>query len=121
MAAAGLQQSFNHPGIWCRQHGAQQGQPVRSRRREYGCGKRWWSGITASYGRDTDDDEVQRPKELTVMGGKTRKAQCTSLYAHDSNKGKRRQKASIDPGCTSLLDSEDLKVMSTDQERIHDG
>jgi hypothetical protein len=26
-AAAGLQRSFNHPGIWCRQHGAQQGQP----------------------------------------------------------------------------------------------
>jgi hypothetical protein len=29
--------------------------------------------------------------------------------------------ASVDPGCTSLLDSEDLKVMSTDQEWIHDG
>jgi hypothetical protein len=30
-------------------------------------------------------------------------------------------KASIDPGGTSLLDSEDMKVMSKDQERIHDG
>jgi hypothetical protein len=28
--------------------------------------------------------------------------------------------ASVDPGRTSLLDSEDLKVRSTDQERIHD-
>jgi hypothetical protein len=25
-------------------------------------------------------------------------------------------KASVDPGCTSLLDSEDLKVMSTDRD-----
>jgi hypothetical protein len=41
-----------------------------------------------SYGRDTDDDEVQRPKELTVLGRKTRKAQCTSLYFHDGNKRK---------------------------------
>jgi hypothetical protein len=29
--------------------------------------------------------------------------------------------ASIDPGRASLLDSEDLKVMSTDQELMHDG
>jgi hypothetical protein len=71
----------------------------------------------ASYGRDTDDDdEVQRPKELTVMGRKTKKAQCTSLYARDSNKEKHSQKPSIDPGCTSLLDSKDLKVMSMDQK-----
>jgi hypothetical protein len=74
-----------------------------------------------SYGRNTDDDEVQRSKELIMMGRRTRKAQCTSLYARDSNEEKRSQKASIDPGCTSLLDSEDLKVMSMDQERIHDG
>jgi hypothetical protein len=30
-------------------------------------------------------------------------------------------KASIDPGFTSLLDHEDLEIMSTDQERISDG
>jgi hypothetical protein len=70
----------------------------------------------AWYGCDTDDDEVQRPKELTVMGRKTRKAQCTSPYARDSNKEKRSHKALIDPGCTSLLDSEDLKVMSTNRD-----
>jgi hypothetical protein len=64
------------------------GQPVRSRRREHGCRKRWRGGVMVWYGRDTDDDEVQRPKELTVMGRKTRKAQCTSLYARDSNKEK---------------------------------
>jgi hypothetical protein len=46
----------------------------------------------ASYGRDTDDDEVQRSKELIVMGRRTRKAQCTSLYARDSNEEKRSQK-----------------------------
>jgi hypothetical protein len=55
------------------------------------------------------------------MGGETRKVQCTTLHVCDSNKGKRSKNASIDPGRTSLLDSEDLKVMSTDQERIHDG
>jgi hypothetical protein len=38
-AAVGLQRSFDHPGTWCRQHGAQQGQPVRSLRRNYGRGK----------------------------------------------------------------------------------
>jgi hypothetical protein len=30
-------------------------------------------------------------------------------------------KASIDPEFTSLLNSEDLEVMSTDQERVSDG
>jgi hypothetical protein len=30
-------------------------------------------------------------------------------------------KVLIDPGFTSLLDSEDLEVMNTDQERISDG
>jgi hypothetical protein len=64
------------------------GQPVRSRHREYGCGRRWWSNVTASYDRDTDDDEVQRSKELTVMGERTRKAQCITLYVRDSNKEK---------------------------------
>jgi hypothetical protein len=33
----------------------------------------------ASYGRDTDDDEVQRSKELTVMGRKTRKLSVQAL------------------------------------------
>jgi hypothetical protein len=39
-----------------------------------------------SYGRNTDDDEVQRSKELIMMGRRTRKAQCTTLYVRDSNK-----------------------------------
>jgi hypothetical protein len=59
---------------------------VGSRRREYGCGNRWQSDVMASHGRDTDDDGVQRSKELTVMGRKTRKAQGATLYARDSNK-----------------------------------
>jgi hypothetical protein len=95
-AAVGLQRSFDHLGIWCRQHGAQQGQPVRSRCRKYGRGKTWRGGVMASYGRgvmasygrDTDDDGAQRPKELTVMERKTREAQRTTLYARDSNKEK---------------------------------
>jgi hypothetical protein len=70
----------------------------------------------ASYGRNTDDGEVQRSKELIGMGRRTRKAQCTLLYVRDSNEEKRSQKALIDPGCTSLLDSEDLKVMSTNRD-----
>jgi hypothetical protein len=62
------------------------GQLVRLRRHEYGCGNRWRSDVMASYGRDTDADEVQRSKELIMMGSKTRKAQCTTLYVCDSNK-----------------------------------
>jgi hypothetical protein len=61
---------------------------MRSRRCEYGCGKRWRSDVTASYSRDTNDDEVQRSKELAVMGRRTIKAQCTTPYVHDSNKEK---------------------------------
>jgi hypothetical protein len=49
----------------------------------------------ASHGRDTDADEVQRSRELIMMGSKTRKAQCTTLYVRDSNKEKRNPKASI--------------------------
>jgi hypothetical protein len=64
------------------------GQPVRSRRREHGCGRRWLSGVTASYGRDTYEDEVQRSKELIVMGRRMRKTQCTTLYICDCNKEK---------------------------------
>jgi hypothetical protein len=64
------------------------GQPVRSRRREHGCGRRWLSCVMASYGRDTDEDEVQQSKELTVMGRRTRKALCTTLYVCDCNKEK---------------------------------
>jgi hypothetical protein len=88
MATAGPQRSFNQPGIWCRQQELVNGQPVRSRRREYGCRKRWWSGITVSHGRDTDADEVQRSKELIVMGRRMRKAQGTTLYVRDGNKEK---------------------------------
>jgi hypothetical protein len=65
---------------------------VGSWRREYGCGNRWQSDVMASHGRDTDDDGVQRSKELTMMGRKTRKAQCTALYVCDSNKEKRSKK-----------------------------
>jgi hypothetical protein len=42
----------------------------------------------ALHGRNIDDDEVQRSKELTVMGRRTRKAQCTTLYVRYSNKEK---------------------------------
>jgi hypothetical protein len=40
-------------------------------------------------------------------------------YVRDSNKEKRSKKLRSKPGRTSFLDSEDLKVMSGDQERIH--
>jgi hypothetical protein len=67
------------------------------------------------YGRDTDVDEVQWSKELTVMGRRTRKLSVQHSMLATATKGS-LAKALIDPGCTSLLDSEDLKVMSTDQE-----
>jgi hypothetical protein len=69
----------------------------------------------ASYGRDTDDDEVQRSKELTVMGRKTRKLSVQRFTFAMATRGS-LAKASIDPGCTSLLDSEELKVMDTDRD-----
>jgi hypothetical protein len=46
----------------------------------------------ASYGRDSDADEVQRSKELIKVGRKTRKAQCTTLYVRGSNKEKCNKK-----------------------------
>jgi hypothetical protein len=54
------------------------------------------------------------------MGSKTRKLRVQRFMFVIASK-RSVAKASIDPGRTSLLDSEDLKVMSTDQERIHDG
>jgi hypothetical protein len=115
MAAAGLQRSFNHPGIWCRQHGARQGQPLKSKRCEHGCKKRWWGGVTVSYGRDTNDDEVQWSKELTVMGRRTRKLNVQQFTFAMATK-RSLAKVSIDPRCTSLLASEDSKVMDIDRD-----
>jgi hypothetical protein len=46
----------------------------------------------ASYGCDTDADEVQRSMELIMMGRGTRKAQCTTLYVCDSIKEKCSQR-----------------------------
>jgi hypothetical protein len=96
------------------------GQPVRSRRREYGCGRKWRGGVMASYDRDTDNDEDQRSKELTVMGKEREKLSAQHFMFAITTK-RSLATASVDPGCTSLLDSEVLKVMSTDQERIQDG
>jgi hypothetical protein len=49
------------------------------------------------------------------MGRRTRKAQCSTLYAGDFNK-RSFVKASIDPVFTSSLDPEDLEVMGTDRD-----
>jgi hypothetical protein len=46
---------------------------------EHGCGKRWRSDIVASYGRDTDVDEVEQSMELIMMGRGMKKAQCAML------------------------------------------
>jgi hypothetical protein len=73
-----------------------------------------------SYGRDTAAYEVQWSKELIVIGGRTRKLSVQHSMLAIATK-RSLAKTSVDPGCTSLLDSEDLKVMSTDQERIRDG
>jgi hypothetical protein len=69
----------------------------------------------ASYGRDTDVDEVPRPKELTVMERKTRKLSVQRFTFMMVTK-RSLAKALIDPGCASFLASEDSKVMSTDQD-----
>jgi hypothetical protein len=86
---SGLQRSSKPAGVSGVDHTElDNGQPMRSRRREHSCGRRWLTGITASYGRDTNEDEVQRSKELTVMGRRTIKALCTTLYVCDCNKEK---------------------------------
>jgi hypothetical protein len=54
--------------------GLDNGQPVRSQRRDRGHGKRWWSDVTASYGRGTEKDGVQRSEQSTVMVRRTRRA-----------------------------------------------
>jgi hypothetical protein len=58
----GCNGQLTQSAIGCMQHGAQQGQLTRLRRREYGCGNRGESDVMASYGRDTDDDGAQRSK-----------------------------------------------------------
>jgi hypothetical protein len=88
---------------------------VRSQRHEHGCGKRWRGGVTASYGCDTDDDEVQRSKELIMMGRRTRKLSVQRFMFAIATK-RSLAKASVDRGCTSLLTSEDSKVMDTDRD-----
>jgi hypothetical protein len=120
MAAAGLQRSFNQPGIWCRQHGARQWSAREVLAARVRLRRRWRGGVTASHGRDTDADEVQRSKELIVMGRRTRKLSVQHFTFAIATK-RSLAKALVDPGCTSLLDFEDSKVMNTDQERIRDG
>jgi hypothetical protein len=85
MTAEGLQRSLTSWVSSVDNTELDNGQPVRSQRREHGCGRRWLSGVTASYGRDIDEDEVQRSKELTVMERRMRGAQCTTLYVCDCN------------------------------------
>jgi hypothetical protein len=55
------------------------------------------------------------------MGGKERETLSVRRITFAIATERSLAKALVDPGCTSLLDSEDLKVMSTDQERIRDG
>jgi hypothetical protein len=55
-----------------------------------------------------------RSKELIVMGIRTRKLSVQhSTFAIATKRS--LAKASIDPGCTSLLASKDSKVMDTDR------
>jgi hypothetical protein len=69
----------------------------------------------ASYNRDTDADEVQRFKELISMGEERERLSVPLSTLAIATK-RNLAKASIDPGRTSLLDSEDLKIRSTNQE-----
>jgi hypothetical protein len=111
----GLQRSITQPVSGVDNMELDNGQPVRSRRCEYGCGRRLRSGVTVSYGRDTDVDEGKRSRELIVMGRRMRRL-CVqhSMLAIAAKRS--LAEASIDPGFTALLDPEDLEVMGTDQE-----
>jgi hypothetical protein len=67
----------------------------------------------ASYGRDTDTDEVQRSKGIDQEGDQNEKSSWYNAFMFAIATERSVAKASIDPGRTSLLDSEDLKIMST--------
>jgi hypothetical protein len=80
MAAAGLQRSSKLADEYGgRNMEFDNGQSVRSRWHERGCGRRWQSGVTASYGRGTEKDGVQQSEELTVLGRETRRTQSVSI------------------------------------------
>jgi hypothetical protein len=120
MAAAWLQWSFTQPVSGVDNTELDNGQPVRSRCREYSCRRRLRSCVTVSYCRYTDADEGQRSRELIVMGRRMRRLSVQHSTLAIAAK-RSLAEASIDPGFTALLDPEDLEVMGTDQERIRDG
>jgi hypothetical protein len=62
------------------------GQPVRSRRREHGCGRRWWSGVTTSYGPNTGRMGSNGPKNRTWWGEEREELKVLVSSAHDCNK-----------------------------------
>jgi hypothetical protein len=63
MAAARLQRSSKPTDVSGGGNtGFDNGQPMRSRRRERDCGRRWQSGVMASYGRGTEKDGSNGPK-----------------------------------------------------------
>jgi hypothetical protein len=110
MVAAGLHRSSTTTRVSGGGNtGRDNGQPMRSWRRDRGCGKRWQSGVTASYGRGTEKDGVQWPKELTTMVKLTRRAEGIHLLSSRLKLG-RFSKASIDPGFTPFSTSRIWRV-----------
>jgi hypothetical protein len=75
MVAAGLQQSSKPPEVsGAGNTGLDNGQLVRSRRRDRGRGKRRQSDVMASYGHGTEKDGVQRSEEIDRDGENNEKS-----------------------------------------------
>jgi hypothetical protein len=60
-----------------------------------------------------DTDEVQRSKGIDPEGEKHKKSSGYNAFLFAIATERSVAKASIDPGRTSLLNSEDLRIMST--------
>jgi hypothetical protein len=72
----------------------------------------------ASYGRDTDTDEVQRSRGTDHEGEQNEKSSGYNAFFLFAIATERSvAKASIDPGRTSLPNSEDLRIMSTTKNK----
>jgi hypothetical protein len=96
------------------------GQPVRSQWREHGCGRRWRSGVLASYGPDTERMGSNGPKNRPCWGEEREELRALTASARDCNKEK-LSKSFDRSWVSSLARFRGIEGMSTDHGRISDG
>jgi hypothetical protein len=119
MATAGLQWSSKPAEVSGGGNtGLDNGQPVRSRRREHDCGRRWQGDIPASYGCGTEKGWSLTVRKIDRDGEKNEKSSGYLPSRLGIATKRFLEKASTDPGFAPLLDSEDLEGMITDHGQI---